>query len=62
MIGPSHRRQMNWENRCNVHDFGPLFEGGWLSEGERGASLVLHERDAAVACFPEIDGFSDAML
>ena len=62
MIGPSHRRLTSWEKRCHVPDFGPLLDDGMFFESRDGVSLLVNERDAAVACFSEIEVFSDAML
>ncbi len=57
IMGPSQRRLTSWENRCHVHDFGPLLDDGLLFESGDGDSLLVNELDAAVACFSEIDVF-----
>lgn len=53
---------MSWEKRCHDHDFGRLLEDGRLLWVGDGGSLLLNERDVAVACFSEIAVFRDAMF
>ena len=50
------------KNKCHDHDFGRLLEDRMLLGDGDGGSLLLSERDAAVACFSEIAVFRDAMF